>query len=161
MSEWTNFLLCLFIRVQESRLSVNMHWQVLSTTFCRPTLSTLKTTELTTSETKYWEWSWPQRETLDTPTLPVETSKPDSWFVTYLCQFGVFLNNTVFITVWKLSAIAAGNFNINKVFQTVCDLSISNYNNCAILFKKLYFTFKKFYQTLKTLLSLSSCLPIC
>ena len=62
----------------------------------------------------------------------------DSWFVTYLFQFDVFINHAVFITVWKLSAVGAGNYSINKVFQTICGLLISNH---AILFKKAFSTF--------------------
>lgn len=75
-----------------------------STAFCGPTLFTLKATELTTSGAKQWESSRPQRESLDTPKffwlgLRVAKTITDSWFVTYLCKFGVFLSDTVFIVV--------------------------------------------------------------
>ena len=57
----------------------------------------------------------------------------DSWCVPYLFQFGGVLNHAILVTVWKLSAVGAGDFSVNKVFQTICDLLITSH---AILFKK-------------------------
>ena len=60
----------------------------------------------------------------------------DSWCVPYLFQFGGVLNHAILVTVWKLSAVGAGDFSVNKVFQTICDLLISSH---AILFKKAFY----------------------
>lgn len=73
--------------------------------------------------------------------LRVAKTTTDSWCVPYLFQFGGVLNHTILVTVWKLSAVGAGDFSINKVFQTIRDLLISSH---AILFKKAFFSFLMF-----------------